>query len=203
MNVRSVSIMDSICFEVMKNHPVVTEMVNSRFVYDDTNTTSGSYIAVLTPAIDGYYLKYSKATNESDTLFINHNQIKLGNNFDPLSIKIYSVTSGGKSYLAFLGKGESASGSGLQRTFYLLFDKSDMQKYFEFESRFGSALNLFDFEGDGILEYVKVTGTKNVNEYLLTVNTTKNDATRNEIGYMKLDYLLNDSFRIKENRLVY
>lgn len=70
---------------------------------------------------------------------------------------------------------------------------------YEFESRFGSINNLFDFNKDGMLDYFKVTNAKKQGQYYLTVHNVTNDLQVGK-GYILLRYVLNDKFIILEDQ---
>jgi hypothetical protein len=137
-----------------------------------------------------------------DTLVFNN--LKIGLDFfeyDPTSIELYHFTFSDNKYICLLGKSSSASGSGLQQTFYCLF-KSEGTHYNVvkmFNTRFGSINNLGDFNGDNCLDYISII--RSGSDYKLSFRNLENKDLC--IGYLLMKYKLNNKFQIIESQMLF
>jgi len=151
-----------------------------------------------------YKIKYFKFADwrKSDTLIINGINIALIQKLDPTTIQVYSLRFNDRQYLCLLGNSESASGSGTQLTFYIFLQikRERFDKPIFFESRFGIIDNIGDFDGDGQLDYFKVTNDPEVmNKYIGKVyslqETTKDIDSKK---YIRMIYVGNDHFIVEK-----
>jgi len=149
---------------------------------------------------DETFLKilYSSIGSE-DLITINKNSYKLKTPYDVTSCKIYNLNYKGREMLCLLGKSASASGSGVQLTFYTLFYKvrGTYALESEFSTRFGSIYNLGDFNDDGRIELISIK--RDSKNFKLFVSNFKGEDL--EMGIMQLDYNGNNEFTIENNQL--
>jgi hypothetical protein len=194
---------DSLYINLSKNTRINYEEIPGQFVYVESDEKSGKYLARFIgegkESIN--YISYSD--DRKDTVIWENSVVEIKSKLDPASVRIYYLGSDTKQYVVFIGKGQSASGSGMQMTFFILSELNEKKKIvaiYEFESRFGSINNLLDFKKDGVLDYFKVSNGKKQGEYLLTVHNIANDQQVGN-GYILLAYKLNDRFIILDNQL--
>lgn len=195
---------DSIYLMLSKGKRIQYKELPGQFVYLRSDTVKGEYEArfISNSVVESInYVSY--AGTKKDKIILDDFTYLLDNTLDPLSIKIYEITKIDKKYWVFLGNAESASGTGIQVTYFVMMELSKNKKVArckEFESRFGSINSLVDYNTDGNLDYFKVVHSQKEKEYYLTVRSTQ---TNEQIGsgQLLLKYQLNDHFVILENLL--
>lgn len=195
---------DSLYVNLSKNGRINYVEISGQFVYVKSDEKSGKYLARFIGGEANRAVSYmSYSDDRKDAIIWGDNTINIESKLAPTSIKIYRLLTDISQYVVFIGKGQSASGSGIQITFFILSKlnkKKAMTVPYEFESRFGSVNSLFDFNKDGALDYLKVSHGKKQGEYLLTVHNIAKDQQVGK-GYISLKYELNDEFIILEDQL--
>jgi hypothetical protein len=142
---------------------------------------------------------YYSTVDSKDVLIINKKSYKLKNPYDVKSCKLYNLNYKDKEMLCLVGKSPSASGSGVQLTFYTLFSKENNMYRLEneFSTRFGNIHNLGDFNNDGRLELISI---KRVNENFNLFISSLNGVNL-EMGFLQLNYNGNNEFTVVNNQL--
>ncbi|MCT4688498.1 hypothetical protein [Vallitalea sp.] len=188
----------------INNKENLFEEIYGKFYYTSSNREKGIYkseFILESETKQDMERIYYVATNLFDTLFINKNIFLLKDYFKyyPLSMKIYFIQYNEKHFKCITGKAQSACGSGLERTFYMLFKKknNDYILINSFESRFGNIKNIGDFNDDGKLDYMKII--RKGKYYNLDFRDLKGNSLN--MGNMILEYKLNDKFKIIKNNL--
>jgi len=142
---------------------------------------------------------FYSSSNSKEELIINKKSYFLKNAYDVKSSNIYKLNYKGKEMLCLLGKSTSASGSGVQLTFFSLFSKIDDSYKLEneFSTRFGNIHSLGDFNNDGRLELISIK-QKNTNFILYISNL---NGVNLEMGSIQMNYNGNNEFTILKNQL--
>lgn len=142
------------------------------------------------------YISYPDG--KKDVLILDKQKFSIENKIDPLSVTLYEVFVKHKQYLCFIAKAQSASGSGVQVTYFTLVELDLSGKailFYEFQSRFGNINSLVDYKSNGNLGYFKIINGKKMGQYSLTVNDVKSNRQL-YLKWMLLKYELNDKFTI-------
>ncbi|MFT3945526.1 MAG: hypothetical protein QM763_01015 [Agriterribacter sp.] len=196
---------DSLYARLSKEKRINYKEIPGQFNYIKSDEKSGRYLAKFIGRNMGKEINYiSYGNNKNDTIIWGNHAIDIKSKLDPTSINIYEFEVEARGYIVFIGKGQSASGSGGQITFFVLLELDNKRNLLitrEFESRFGSVNSLLDLNQDGTLDYIKIINSKKEDEYLLTVHTVNSNQNIGK-GMMLLKYVLNDKFSILENTLV-
>ena len=194
----------SIYFNLSNGRRLNYQEAPGQFIYLESNANTDRYLARFTTREIMQQVDYTSYSDDrKDTIALGSSTINLGIKVDPLSIKVYRFLFNGKKQLVFIGKAQSASGSGMQITYFVLTElneKGKVVQYYEFESRFGNINSLVDYNKDGVLDYFKIVNWKKTGEYLLTVNNVKNNIHVID-GHILLKYELNDKFVVLEDVL--
>ncbi len=140
-----------------------------------------------------------------DELMIDNQLFVLDNKIDPLSLSVYKLSVANKRYLCLIGKGQSASGTGVQISYFVVFGLDKLGKVkdcYRFSSRFGNIHSIVNnYNGNEGLSYLKIVNGDKMSQFILTVNDIKNDKRINN-GLILLDYKLNDKFIVLKNTLM-
>lgn len=196
---------DNIYFSLSGNRSFDFKEILGQFVYQERNADKGEYLATFISESLGQSVKYaSYSGDKNDILSLGNTRLALKAKIDPLSIRIYSLLFTESQYLIFVGKAQSASGSGVQVTYFNMIklnEKGNAESHCEFESRFGDINSIGDYNKDGVLDYFKIINGKNVDEYRLTVNDVQS-STQISDGYVLLKYKLNDKFVLLQDSLL-
>lgn len=196
---------DSFYLGLSGNRNLPFKEIQGQFVYEEKNAEKGKYLARFVSESIEQPLKYASYSDyKKDVLSLGGSDIYLKAKIDPLSIKIYKLFFKEKQYLIFFGKAQSASGSGVQVTFFnviKLNEKGKIENHYEFESRFGDINSIGDYNEDGALDYFKVVNGKNNGEYHLTVNDIQSESQVSN-GYILLKYELDDKFVLLQDSLL-
>lgn len=195
---------DSILLSIRKSGNISHREEEGRFVYESEGQEEGRYLASFVTKKGDTQIEYiSHGGRESDTLILKGCPIAIESKLDPLSIQVYATNHSKKDYVVLIGNAQSASGSGQQVRFFILVEIDKWQKpvkQYEFSSRFGSINCLDDFNGDGSLDYFKITKGNKAREFLLTVNNVRCGKKVFD-GYILLEYELNDRFIIVKSSI--
>ncbi len=195
---------DTIYFYLAKNHKINYQEVSGQFIYSESNSIKDMHIAnFISKQIESKVSYITYADDKKDIIIIGNKNLNLETKLDPISIKVYQLLFADKSYLVFLGKAQSASGSGTQLTYFILLELNGKKKVVnlnEFESRFGNINNIVDYDNDKTLDYFKIANGNKMGEYLLSVNNVQNKVqiTKNQV---LIRYQFNDKFTILKNSL--
>ncbi len=196
---------DSLYLGLSGNRNLPFNAIQGQFVYEEKNVDKGEHLArFISESIEQTIKHTSYSDNKKDVLSLGSTDINLKAKIDPLSIKIYSLLFKEKQYLIFVGKSQSASGSGVQVTYFNIIRlnaKKKVENQYEFESRFGDVHNICDYNEDGVLDYFKIVNGKNNGEYQLTVNDIQSNSQINN-GYILLRYELDDKFVLLKDSLL-
>ncbi len=178
---------------------VTCQIVKGKFEYIQSDAEQNIYTSIFkSDSLILFHTLYGD-TNIKDTLVIGDNIIAIDNKYDPLSIEVAYLNFKGEHYLCLLGKSVSASGSGVQVSFYTLLKmkgKKVVQSYF-FQSRFGDFLNVGDFNNDNKLDYIKIVNGDQQNKYIAKLYSVKTDSPV-ENNNLVLVYNGNDFFSLLE-----
>lgn len=196
---------DSLYAKLYRTRRVSYKEILGQFNYVKSGEKFGRYLAKFIGGNAGKEINYiSYGSNNNDTITWGNDAIGVKSKLDPTSISIYELKAEARRYVVFIGKSQSASGSGGQITFFVLFELDNKRNILttqEFESRFGSINSLLDLDQDGALDYIKIINSKKQGEYSLIVHSVKSDQNIGK-GMILLKYVLNDKFSILENTLV-
>ncbi len=175
---------------------ILGEMVFISSDYENNIFESKYILANNNKGIDSICFIKSSTQN---LLSLNKQVFSLENDYDVTTCRFYSVKSKDDEFICLLGKSSSASGSGLQITFYSIFQKQKKRykKIKEFYSRFGKIENIGDFNNDGYLDYLCIKH-ENKNFKLFISNM---DGFPLNDEYFILEYIGDDKFVIISNSL--
>lgn len=194
---------DSI-YNKFRNDRISYSEVLGEFCYTTSSIEKGIYKSTFV-SNDTSFIAFSPinyiSCNSTDTLYVANSKVLMNNfEYDPLSIKVYSLFYNNISYVCIVGKSSSASGSGVERTFYTIFKKcNDLYIYLSsFESRFGNIRNIVDINNDGELDYIKIY--REGKYYKLSFYDFRGNSL--ERGHLLLDYKLDNKFDIITYSLV-
>lgn len=173
---------------------------NGEFKYYQSNPEQGMYKSIyISGSLKMFYTVYGN-TELKDTLEFKENVIAVNHKYDPLSIKIASISFYKDYYLLLVGKSLSASGSGTQLSYYTLLKMKDNKviETFFFESRFGSFLNIGDFNNDGKLDFIKIINGEKQDEFIAKLYDIERDTPIGNYNLV-LFYKGNDIFCLKKS----
>lgn len=193
---------DAIYSSFALTHAIKHKKILGQFAYIESNEVTGKSFAKfitkeIAPSID--YLSY--ADSKKDTVVLGKQTFSLQNKIDPSSLLVYWVYNQDRKYLCLIGKGQSASGSGVQVSYFTLFELGKSGKASscqEFTSRFGNINSLVSYDKNGNIGYLRIVNAKKMDQYLLTVNDIKTNKQLDERTLM-LKYELNDRFSLLSN----
>jgi len=185
------------------SHKVTNLTLKGKFEYTQSNTEQDVYTSAFNS--DSLVILYTLHgdPNVRDTFLINDNLIAIDNKYDPLSIEIAKINFEREHYICLLGKSVSASGTGVQISFYtfLKMEGNKVVQTYSFQSRFGSFLNIGDYNNDGELDYIKIVNGDVQNQYIAKLCSIKNNTFIGNSNLV-LVYDGNDLFRLcKDNWL--
>ncbi|MDY0907119.1 hypothetical protein [Pedobacter sp. CFBP9032] len=193
---------DAIYSSFSLSHAVKHKKIVGQFAYVESNELTGKFLAKfitkeIVPSID--YVSY--AGSKKDAVVLGKQTFSLQNKIDPSSLVIHWVYNQDRKYLCLIGKGQSASGSGVQVSYFTLFELGKSAKASscqEFTSRFGNINSLVSYDKNGNIGYLRIVNAKKMDQYLLTVNDIKTNKQLGERTLM-LKYELNDKFSLLSN----
>jgi hypothetical protein len=193
---------DMLYAKLSKNKYVNKHEIKGDFAYVTSDSLKHRYVANFFSAKRNYAIKYfSNSAEDKDQLKYNKIAIELRRKWDPLTMRVCHFKWKRKNFIYFLGKARSASGAGVQLTYYCLIELTSGNRvlnYSEFESRFGNSNNIISYKNS--LDYFKIVNGKKSNEYMLTINDIKSDKQIEE-GSITLSYQLDDKFSIVGDQL--
>lgn len=176
-----------------------------KFEYTHSDQVTNKYIAqFISDSIKESVTYESNGETKQDIIEFNKNKILLKSKFDPLSMKIYWIDRKVGKNIVFIGQAQSASGTGVQMTYFVLLEfdrnKKNVVNSYEFESRFGTIKSITEKDSSN-LNYFKIVRGKDDDLYDLSVRSVKNNEQVIG-GEVVLRYLLNDKFHVLENHLI-
>ncbi|MBE9599471.1 hypothetical protein [Pedobacter sp. MC2016-24] len=199
---QSVRSIDDVYAELDFGQVIKHKKIQGEFVSIETNEATGKYVSKLVSKESMPSLKYvSYAEDKKDVFVFGKQTFNLKNKMDPSSLSAYWLYSYGRNYLCIIGKGQSASGSGVQVSYFALLELENSRKAKscqEFVSRFGNINSLVDYNKNGDIAYLRIVNGKEMGQYLLTINDIK---TNQQLGKrsLLLKYELNDKFIVLQN----
>lgn len=195
---------DSIYSNLSLGNNINYQEVSGAFTYLENDAKTGKYLARFSSKGIKETINYvSYADDKKDAIVLDNTTLNLEAKVDPTSIKVYRFLFNNKKYLIFIGKAQSASGSGMQVTYFILTELNQRGKainHYEFESRFGNINSLVDYDKNGTLDYFKIVNGNKNGEYILTINEVQAKKQTNN-GHVLLKYELNDEFNILADNL--
>jgi hypothetical protein len=197
-----VKTIDDIYVNMSINKDLIYRKIKGQFTNIETIKSSGKYVAnfilkEIKPPIN--YITYPE--DKKDKVVFGNQVFNIVNKLDPSSLIVYWVFKNDEKYLCFIGKAQSASGSGVQVSYFTLLQLNNVGRAVhcnEFQSRFGNINSLVDYNKNGSLNYYKIVNGKKMGQYLLTVNDIKSN-TQVDKRSVLLKYELNDKFTILED----
>ncbi len=197
---------DNLYAKIAARKPINKEEILGRFEYVSTHVRQGEYIASFSSVSEAApiikYFSYSD-DRHADFFLWNSQKIQVKHKFDLTLIRIYKIKSKGGSYTVFVAKSQSASGSGVQVTYFIinkLTKDGKIYRSYELESRFGNINSLIEIS-DKEIGYYKVVNGNKMNKFLLTINSVETDRQVID-GNAIIEYELNDRFVILSNNLL-
>lgn len=186
---------DDVYINLLKSKVLTNKKTQCELLLFETNGGVNKYVVKIGFKEVSQSINYiSEEDNKADLFVFGIQKFRIQNKVDPLSLSTYLIFSNGKSYLCFIGKGQSASGSGLQSTYFNVFELDRSGKavvHYEFNSRFGNIHSIINY--NNIISYYKVVNGNKIGQYILTVNDIKSGKRINN-RLVLLDYKLNDKF---------
>jgi hypothetical protein len=186
---------DEVYISLLKSKGLTNKKIQCELLLFETNRSVNKYVVKIKTKEVFQSINYiSEEDDKADLFVFGIQKFQLQNKVDPLSLSTYLIFSNGKSYLCFIGKGQSASGSGLQVTYFNVFELDRSGKavvHYEFNSRFGNIHSIIDY--NNIISYYKVVNGNKIGQYMLTINDIKSGKRINN-RLVLLDYKLNDRF---------
>lgn len=193
---------NEIYLKLAKKSNVNYQKVDGEFIYPENNEKGGSYIARFFTKQKAYTIVHTAYPGvRKDVFRFNSQLFELDAKIDPLSLVVYRLTLGNKRYLCLIGKGRSASGSGVQVSYFNVFELDKLGKaifHYEFSSRFGNIHSIINYNGN--VSYFKIVNGNEMNQYMLTVNDIKSGKRSNNRLVM-LDYKFNDKFVVLKDTM--
>lgn len=194
---------DEIYIELAKGRHISYKKVDGEFIYPENNENKGSYTAEFFGKEKRYSIVYNGySSDRKDNIKFNNQLFTLNDKIDPFSLVIYKFGLNNK-YLCLIGKGQSASGSGMQVSYFIVFELDKLgiiKKCYKFSSRFGNINSLVDYNSNGSINYFKIVNGGKMGQYVLTVNDVKSDKRINK-RLVLLNYKLNNKFVVLKDTL--
>ncbi len=176
--------------------------VQGDFAYIEQDEVTGKYLAKFITKEALLSIEYtSYGDSKKDVVTLGKQTFILQNKIDPYSIAVYWVYNYGKKYLCFIGKSQSASGSGVQVSYFMLFELENSGKISSFKevtSRFGNINSLISNNENKDIGYLRIVNGKEQSQYTLTVHDIKTNQKLNR-RLILLKYCLNDKFIILQD----
>jgi hypothetical protein len=142
----------------LKNHKIKGEFIfleenkkQHEQVYDFSSKES------IPPVRVRYFVHYDDDTK--DAIAIGNQMLSTQYKLDVTTINLYWIFQNGKKYLCFIGQARSASGSGVQVSFFNLVElkkSKKVGKHYEFSSRFGSINSIIGSNKKEEFNYYKI-----------------------------------------------
>lgn len=186
------------CLET--SNKVIRSTIKGKFEYTKSNAEQDIYTSLFkSDSLEILYTLHGDS-NVKDTFAIGNNFIPIENKYDPLSIEVAKIYFNKELYICLLGKSISASGSGVQVAFYTLLKLkgNKIVQTYSFQSRFGSFLNIGDFNSDNELDYIKVVNGDEQNKYIAKLYSVKTNSPIGESNLL-LTYNGNGSFSLEKD----
>ena len=197
---RGISI-DEIYLKLAKGRNISYQKIDGEFIYPENTGSGGSSIAKFLGKERKYSIVHTAYPGiRKDNLSFNGQLVTIDAKIDPLSLVVYKLSSRSKRYLCLIGKGRSASGSGVQVSFFTILELGKLERVtncYEFSSRFGNIHSIIDGNNGSISHFKIVNGNK-MGHYVLTVNDIKSGKRIND-KLVLLDYKLNDKFVVAKD----
>ncbi|WP_316839151.1 hypothetical protein [Pedobacter gandavensis] len=196
---------DSIYLKLAKGRNISHQKIEGEFIYPENNEGGAGYIAKFIGKERQYSLVHTAYPGiRKDNFRINNQFFTLDAKMDPLSLVVYRLSLSNKRYLCLIGKGQSASGSGVQLSFFTVLELDKLGRatnYYQFSSRFGNIHNIVDYNNNGSINHLKMVNGDKMGQYILTVNDIKSGKRINN-RLVLLDYKLNDKFHVLKDTIM-
>lgn len=200
---QQVKSIDDVYASLSKAKALTNREIQCELLLFETDKGVNKYVAKIASKEAFQSINYiSQADNKEDLFVFGLQKFHLQNKVDPLSLLTYLIFRNNKRYLCFIGKGQSASGSGVQVSFFNVFELDKLGKaicHYEFNSRFGNIHSIIDYNNN--LSYFKIVNGNKIGQYVLTVNDIRSGKRINN-GSVLLDYKLNDKFLVLKDSLM-
>ena len=127
---------------ISESKGVKTTQLKGKFAYYSSDETSGVYKSAFVGDRKFGVMNYisDSGADALDSLYVGDQKLTINKKYDPLSISVYSLKFKKCQYICLIGKSVSASGSGVQVTYYTLLELGKGKEIISsksFESRFG------------------------------------------------------------------
>lgn len=195
---------DEVLFKLAKGRNVKYEIFDGEFFYPRKDENRGCYISEFRGEEKKYSIVHTAYSgNKKDNIRFNDRSFTLNARIDPLSLVVYRLGLSDRRYLCLIGKGQSASGSGVQVSFFTILELDKSGKAtncYEFSSRFGNIRSILDYSNTGSINYFKTVNGNKMGQYVLTINDMRSGRRIND-GFVILEYKLNDKFVVLKDSL--
>lgn len=189
-------------YSYFDNSNLKHKKVQGGFAYIEQDEVIGKYLAKFITKETIPSIEYiSIGDNKKDVVILGKQTFILQNKIDPHSIVIYRVYNYDKKYLCFIGKSQSASGSGVQVSYFLLFELENSGKISSFKevtTRFGNINSLIGNNENKDIGYLQIVNGKQEGQYILTAKDVKTNQKLNK-RLILLKYYLNDRFIVLQD----
>lgn len=196
---------DEIYLKLAKGRNVSYQKVDGEFFYPENNESGGSFIAKFFGKEKKYSIVHTAYPGvRKDNIRFNNQLFTLDAKIDPLSLVVYRLSLSNKRYLCLIGKGRSASGSGVQVSFFTILELDKLGRAmncYKFSSRFGNIHSIVDYCNNGSINHFNIVNGNKMGQYVLTVNDIKSGKRINN-RLILLDYKLNDKFVVLKDTLM-
>jgi len=178
---------------------VKPEKIEGDFAY--YNSQDNIYKSVFVTDNEKLEIRYHHYGNENilDTLFVSNDFFALPKfeKQDPLTIEVHEFMFQDKSYLVLTSRAISASGSGVNLRYFTVFEHKGLKvrNVYFFNSRFGVAEFIGDYDSDEELDFLKVSRLENdkFSVFIQAIGKKISPSSSNEI-LTTLKYLGEDKF---------
>jgi hypothetical protein len=200
---QQVKSIDDVYATLSKSGALKNREIHCELLLFETDKGVNKYVAkIASTEVLQSIIYISQADNKVDLFIIGPQKFYIQNKIDPLSLLTYLILRNNKRYLCFIGKGQSASGTGVQVSFFNVFELDKLGKatsHFEFNSRFGNIHNIIDYNNN--VSYFKIVNGKKIDQYVLTVNDIRSGKRINN-GLVLLGYKLNNKFLVLNDTFI-
>lgn len=199
---QQVKSIEGVYISLSKSRVLVNKEIQCELLLFETTKGINKYVAKIESKEVAQSINYfSQEGNHEDLFVFGLQKFHLQNKVDPLSLSAYMIFRNSKKYLCFIGKGQSASGTGVQVSYFNIFELDRLGKailHYEFNSRFGNIHSIVDYNNNGSINYFKIVNGNKIGQYILTINNVKSGKPINNRSVL-LDYKLNDKFVVLKN----
>jgi hypothetical protein len=192
--------MGKLIYKVSESKGIKVSLLEGEFNYYSSNEKTGVYKSAFVGDKKYGVINYisNAGAGTLDSLCVGGQKLAIDKKYDARSIKVFSLKFNKCQYICFMGKSVSASGSGVQVTYYTLVETNKSKEIIgskSFESRFGIIQNIGDHNKDGKLDYMKVIHGDESGQFLSRLYDL---ASGESVGdnFISLKYLGNDNFEI-------